>query len=206
HRKFDGADSYGTDVIYYRNSRWVNPIINDPDNPAKTLRRTTLVTELANPTDIDGDGIIEICSSAGEFPGYREVSSFDKLRPVIWRTVEGNKLVNKYTSYYSEKYDYVFFLPARWEIDITAAVSLEENTIDFCKAGASVSDSNELILSIKTVFENEEFNPDGWTFFKQGENNRFSYYIKSAAPENILALTAEELEYAFRILSEIIIN
>ncbi|MCL1823099.1 MAG: hypothetical protein FWG44_02750 [Oscillospiraceae bacterium] len=204
HRKQEVGESYGTDVLYYHGRDLINPIVQNPDNLDKTLRRVSNVTELANPRDIDGDGLIDLCYSGAEFPGNDSLPNAEKLRPVIWRKFEGFSLIDKYYSYFSEKYDFVFFLPRRWIGDITAAVDFENDIVKF------YSENETTLLQIKIIpqeFDEEELldfaDSDNWVFYKKGAENNLLYYIKSAESENTLALTAEELEYAFRILSEI---
>ncbi|MCL2697427.1 MAG: hypothetical protein FWE74_05045 [Oscillospiraceae bacterium] len=209
HRKYDSADSYGTDLLFYRGNRFVNPVVINTDNPDRVLRRTGAVTELANPRDVDGDGIILLPSSTGEFPGYAHLPPQEKLRPVIWRTLMGNSLVDRYHSYYTERFDFVFLLPGRWLNTVTAAVNIDAGTVSFYKAGAPIEEANELLLGIRIY----DVNSDGeeplswqWDFFREGWENGLKYYTRRASPDNPLALTDEELENAFRILSETGIN
>jgi hypothetical protein len=188
HRKYDNADNYGTDLLFYRGRRLVNPIVINTDNPARVFRRTGIVTELANPRDIDGSGIFALSASTGEFPGYSHLPLQERLRPVIWRTLMGNNLVDAYHSYYSERWDFVFLLPGRWLNTITAKVNIEAGTVGFYRAGPPIEEVDELILSITTV---------------QNDEGGFRYFFESPNPEDPLTLTDEELENAFRILSEI---
>jgi len=188
HRKHDSAD-FGTDVLFHRGDRLVNPIVANSDNIERTTRRTGLITELANPLDIDGDGVALLPSSTGEFPGYEHLSAQEKLRPVVWRTLSGNALVEKYFSYFSERLGFVFLFPERWVGAVTVAVNIDENTVSFYAAGAPIEEAaaDNLILRISVIFENEQM----------------YHYLNRENPENPLTLTEEELEFAFRILSEI---
>jgi len=186
HRKHDSAD-FGTDMLFYRGDRLVNPIIANSENIERTIRRTGMLTELANPRDIDGDGFVLLPSSAGEFQGYAHLPAQERLRPVVWRALSGNVLVEKYYSYYSERLDFVFLFPQRWIDAVTVAVNFEENTVSFFKATEHIEEAGELILSISVVFE----------------NGRFNHYLNQENPDNPLTLTEEEIEFAFRILSEI---
>ncbi|MCL2638133.1 MAG: hypothetical protein FWD48_07135 [Oscillospiraceae bacterium] len=189
HRKHDNADNYGTDFIYSVGNRLVNPIDTNPDNAARILRRTGNVTELANPMDIDGEGIILLPSSTGEFPGYAHLPPQETLRPVIWRTLMGNSLVDVYHSYYTERWDFVFLLPGRWLNMITATVNIEAGTVSFYRAVTPIEEADELILQIVITQNNAE--------------NGFEYSFDSPNPDDSLTLTDEELENAFRILSRI---
>jgi hypothetical protein len=207
HRKSDSEDRYGTDILYYRGSRLINPMIENIDNPGRVLRRTGIVTELANPRDINGDGIIEIPSVTGEFPGYSALPAAEILRPVIWRSFNGVSFTDEYYSYYTERLDYVFFLPARWHNNVTVAVSIEENTVSFYRAGSSIEvivEEDEPLLTVKTIFGDEaDFDSRQWVLFKEGAESGLKYYINRDVPDDPLALTEEELLFAFRILSEI---
>jgi hypothetical protein len=187
HRKYESADSYGTDLLYVAGRRVVNPIESNPENSARVLRRIGNVTELANPADIDGSGIILLPASSGEFPGYTHLPPQETLRPVIWRSLSGNSLVDVYHTFYSERWDFVFMLPGRWLNTVTAAVDIESGTVSFYRAGTPIEEADELILQI-TITQNEA---------------GFEYFFDSPEPENPLTLTAEEFEFAFRILSEI---
>jgi hypothetical protein len=188
HRKYDNADSYGTDLLLYRAGRLVNPIISNTDNIDRVHRRTGVVTELANPRSIDSDGIILLPSSMGEFPGYAHLPPQERLRPVIWRMLMGNNLVDRYHSFYTERWDFVFLLPGRWHNTVTAAVNIEAGTVSFFRAGLPIEEADELILIITVVADNE---------------NNFNYIFENPDPDNRLTLTDVELENAFRILSEI---
>jgi hypothetical protein len=207
HRRYDSADSFGMDVLFYQGRRLMNPVIQNPENPERVLRRTGLVTELANPRDIDGDGIIMLAASTGEFLGYEHLPPQEKLRPVIWRVLTDDGLTQMHHSYFTERNDFVFLLPGRWIHTVTAAVSLEENTVSFFRAGLPIEEADELILSIATVFDvesaDELLNTGEWFFFRENPESGFMYFIKVPAPENPLTLTAEEFENAFRILSKI---
>ncbi|MCL2019454.1 MAG: hypothetical protein FWG70_06790 [Oscillospiraceae bacterium] len=204
HRKYNSSDSYGTDVIFYRGRILHNPIIGNLDNMDKTFRRTSIVTELANPRDIDASGIFLLPSSAGEFPGYETMPAQERLRPVEWSKLEGDTLVGKYRSYYTERCGFVFLLPEKWYDTVTAIVSIEDNTVSFYRAGMPIDEVDELIFGIKTIFRDEELpNPEEWRYFKQSEDGSFRYYINRAESEDALLLSAEELENSFRILSEI---
>ncbi|MDR2531234.1 MAG: hypothetical protein LBC82_00100 [Oscillospiraceae bacterium] len=204
HRKHDSADIYGTDMLLYSRSRLINPLFANPENHDRVVRRTGIVTELANPRDIEGNGIIYLPSSIGEFPGYRHLPAPEKLRPVVWHALEGNGLTEKYRSYFSERCDFVFLMPGRWHNNVTAVVNTEENTISFFRARTPVEEADELILSIKTVFEDdEEPRASEWILLREGAENNLRYYINHTESGNSLTLTAEELENAFRILSEI---
>ncbi|MDR2559627.1 MAG: hypothetical protein LBC86_08835 [Oscillospiraceae bacterium] len=187
HRKYDNPDSYGTDLLYLSGTGLVNPIVSNPDNPARVIRRTGNITELANPTDIDGDGLILLPSSSGEFLGYAHLPSQEKLRPVIWRTLMGNNLIDVYHSFYTERWDFVFLLPVRWINTVTAAVNIDAGTVSFYRAKAPIEEADELIMRITAVSEGE---------------GGFTYLFDNPNPENPLTLTDEELENAFRILSQ----
>jgi hypothetical protein len=189
HRKYDNADSYGTDLLFYRSRRLVNPVISNTDNLDRVHRKTGIVTELANPQAIDNDNIILLPSSMGEFPGYTHLPPQEKLRPVIWRRLMGDNLVDVYHSFYSERWGFVFLLPGRWINSVTAAVNTEAGTVSFFRAGTPIEEADELILSITAI-------PSG------GEGD-FNYVFSNPNPEDPLTLTGEELEFAFRILSEI---
>jgi hypothetical protein len=205
HRKLDASDSYGTDVLFFRGRRRINPVVSNGDNSERVLRKTGNITELANPRDIDGDGIIELPSSAGEFPGYAHLPAPEKLRPVVWRTLAGENLVDKYYSFYTERYDFVFMLPGRWQGAVTVAADLENNIISFYRAGPPIEEADELLLAIRILSEGEQ-EPQRyreWVLFRRGAENNLRYFISVPDPGNTLSLTAEELENAFRILSEI---
>ncbi|MCL2108898.1 MAG: hypothetical protein FWH20_06100 [Oscillospiraceae bacterium] len=203
HRKSDNAAHYGTDILHYSGRRLVNPMILNPANIAATLRITNAVTELANPRDIDGSGIVRLSSGAGEFPGYADVPAHEKLRPAIWRSLIGENLEETYYSYYSESLNYVFFLPGRWHNNVTAKVFAEDKEVGFYRAGQPIGEigDEQLLLSIRAMFEGDE-NPGGdWVLLAENPVGT-RYYITIPDPENPLALTPEELELAFRILSE----
>jgi hypothetical protein len=190
HRKHDSADTYGSDVLFYRGGGGLfNPMAGNREISERVIRRTSTVTELANPRDIDGSGIVFLPFSNGEFPGYRHLPLPEKLRPVVWRVLEGNNLADRYYSYYSERYDFVFIFPGRWQNSVTAAVNIEDNTVFFFEAvtGQSIEEADILLLSIQVVFEE-----DG-----------IRYIFDNPDLENSLTLTEEELENAFRILSQI---
>jgi len=187
HRKYDSSDSFGTDILLYQGRRLVNPVVLSSVNSERVLRRTGLITELANPRDIDGDGIILLAASTGEFLGYEHLPPQEKLRPVVWRALIDDSFVDRYHSLYSERFDFVFMLPGRWLNTVTAAVNLEENTVSFFSAGLPIEEVSELILRITATADKEGF----------------IYDFETPNPENPLTLTDEEFENAFRILSRI---
>ena len=188
HRKNDNSENFGTDVLYRRRGRLRNPI-TDSDNAELALRRTGTLTELANPRDIDGDGFIEIPSSTGEFPGYAHLAPAETLRPVLWHTLSDiSERTYSYYTYYSEYFNYVFFFPSRWIGSVTVTVDFDNNTVSFFIAVPDINDADEVLLSIAAV---------------PGDDESLSYVMETPNPDNPLSLTAEELEKAFKVLSEI---
>jgi hypothetical protein len=188
HRKHGSSEQYGTDLLYLRRGRVVNPMAN-PEHGDMTLRITNSITELAEPRDIDGDGFIEFPSSVGDFPGYSHLAAADRLRPVLWRKFANmSDRSYAYYTYYSGRLDYVFFFPSRWVGSVTVIAEPEGNIVGFYAAAPLITDVTELLLSIQAIP-----NHDGG----------FSYIKETPNPENPLSLTDEELEKAFRILSEI---
>jgi hypothetical protein len=203
HRKSDSSDTFGTDVLRFSAGGLINPILENPENTERVIRRADSLTELAAPRDINGDGLIELCYIEGEFPGYSFLPPSERLRPVIWRMMDKGDLLDLYYSYYTERNDFVFMLPARWRGYVTAVVNAEERTVSFLEAEASVHDAEILLLAIRAVPADEPSPPwTRWSYLMSGRENNLRYYIEFGR-DSPLMLTDEELTHAFRILSEI---
>lgn len=201
YRKNDTSRSlYGTDVLVMRSGTLVNPILKNAENIDLVTRRVNSSTELANPCDIDGDGFIEFCSTTA-FPGHSSRAIADRVHATVWMSLSYNTLEKKYYSYYNGKNGFVFIMPNRWQNEVTATVSLDGNRVSFYVAEKSVEDATIQLLSIRTIQDGlEAANLEGWNLYAVNPKKKVRYYIRSEYPENILALTEDEMKYGFRLL------
>lgn len=102
---------YVTDLISIRGSRAVNETIDEASHSGILTWRPTSVFS----TDIDGDGILEIPTSAVR-DTQGEVQSSDLRNKLIWKHFKGGEEVGQVaTTYHSVSEEWYINWPERWE-------------------------------------------------------------------------------------------
>lgn len=163
------------------------------------IRRTNTYTPDIFTQDIDGDGIIEIPSTA-VFPGYENLTRPEQLSLTAWYRIEAqgyNVRLDK-LSYISTRGDYVLFIPTRWEGGITADVSISESTVTFSRYNSRHHVKGSELLSIRSLPTGSDA-PEGYTFYAKSETSGYSFYVKKTS--DTFTLTDAELSDCFRVIS-----
>lgn len=163
------------------------------------IRRTNTYTPDIFTQDIDGDGIIEIPSTA-VFPGYENLTRPEQLSLTAWYQIEakGYTVRQDKLSYISTRGDYALFIPTRWEGRITADVSISEATVTFSSYNSRLHIKGTELLSIRSL-PTGSVAPEGYTFYAKSETSGYSFYVKSSSDS--FALTDAELSDCFRVIS-----
>lgn len=151
---------YGTDVLYCYGNRLVSPDgIGSVSGSSIISRFTNDYMSEVSCSDIDGDGFIEIPSTA-PLPGYETLTRPEQLCAVQWYTVTDDNFVLEHYSYYSSKYRFALLFPNRWRGVVSAVVNYTDNEIifisyDAAEAGLEVNPATEL-MRIRAVDKDDE--------------------------------------------------
>lgn len=197
------GDQYGTNALYWATGRLINPILQT-HAVTQTVRQPNALTELANPMDINGDGITEFCATA-TFPGYSTFDAAGRMRMTIWKTFERGQLNDIYYSYYSERGAFIFFIPSRWRQIVTARLTIDGGGVEFLIATGNAADADKMLFSIRAVGTGEPALPEGWRYLAANPDGEIKYYLEvtKSNDDDIMALmlTLDELRDCFRMIT-----
>ncbi len=184
-----GENSYSTQVLFCRNDN-LKPLFG-----GETLRKSNSDLPVLFSTDIDGDGLIEI-PITNVLPGYESLTIPEQKYYVDWEVVDTEtfNLSVKCSTYVSGGYEYIFYIPVRWQWLVTVQKT-ENNIVNFME----YSDGNigRPLLSIQ-ISKNPP-TEEGWELFEDNENG---IYVKSGEEENPLILTPDELKNSLSIITK----
>ncbi len=198
-----GGGQSGTDVLYcYGNSLYCPDSVGA--NPASSL-----ISRLVNGYmseiycyDIDGDGFVEIPSTAA-LPGYETLTKPEQLCAVLWYTVSDDKYVLEHYSYFSGKYRFALLFPNRWRGVVSAVPDLDNNEIVFIsydpESGLADVEGTEL-MRIRSVNKDDEQAvkaSEGLKKLGETEDTLFFCIETSEYKAGSLALTESELQNSF---------
>lgn len=162
-------------------------------------RRTNTYTPDNFSQDIDGDGIIEIPSTA-VFPGYENLTRPEQVNMTAWYQIEaqGYKVRPDRLSYVSIRGDYALFIPTRWEGRVTADVSISDGTVTFSSYNSRLHVKGSELLSIRSLPTGSD-TPDGYTLYGKSEASGYSFFVRNSSDS--FALTDAELSDCLRIIT-----
>ena len=154
--------------------------------------------------DIDGDGLVEIPSMT-PLPGYETLMKSEQLCAVEWYTVENNRYVRKYYSYYSSKYNFALLFPSRWQGVVSAVLNSQDNEIIFVSISANglMADPSTELMRIRTIGKDDtEALVNSKDFRMIGESDDSIICIKETTGylTGKLALTESELQNSLIVL------
>lgn len=198
----EATDVYGTDVLVRTDKGIVN-VCYHTQNAALTIRRVNNLTELSNPLDINNDGIIELTGTV-DFPGYENIDPSQRLRMTVWRGFSMSRFTEKYYGYYAASQGYVFFIPPRWQGNVTARLTDNGTSIEFLKA-KRIDEANDVVLKIIVQPSGSPLSdelPDDAFFLGENKTLKKSYYAVTPNHKLPLALTETELKNAFKTLEQ----
>ncbi len=204
-----GGGQYSTDVLYCRGGRLVTPVnysTGEDGTPHNLISRFTndYMTDIRS-TDIDGDGSLEIPSMM-PLPGYETLARSEQLCAVAWYTVENDRYIQEYYSYYSSKYNFALLFPSRWQGVVSAVVNSQENEIIFISysqnSGLEVNEITEL-MRIRTIDKDDQeglINAKDYHMIGENEENIICCKETTGYLAGKLALTESELQDSFIVL------
>ena len=211
-----GANQHGTEFLYYKGNRLINPI-KETNQALNTSRISNNLNAVVASKDIDGDGIVEIPATV-PFPGYGTLTKQEQFSATIWYNMSTGNLVSKYYSYYSVKNNYIFVFPERWRDVVSASINSELNEITFEKADRTppkpesnhnTSPQNAL-LKIKTLdisilgddFIDKENDLVENNYIYIGKNRGKSYYIWLGEQDNNMLLSKQDFITNFIVIKD----
>ncbi len=203
-----GAGQYSTDVVYCRDGQIFSPsnlVTNADGTQGSLISRFTndYMTDIRS-RDIDGDGLVEIPSMT-PLPGYETLMKSEQLCAVEWYTVENNRYVRKYYSYYSSKYNFALLFPSRWQGVVSVVLNSQDNEIIFVSISANglMADPSTELMRIRTIGKDDtEALINSKDFRMIGESDDSIICIKETTGylTGKLALTESELQNSLIVL------
>ncbi len=199
-----GSGQSGTDVLYCYGNR-----LCVPDNIG-SASNTPIISRMVNDLmseiycyDIDGDGIVEIPSTT-PLPGYEVLTKPEQLCAVDWYTVEDDKLVMEYYSYFSGRYRFALLFPNRWRGVVTARTEFAANEIVFISYSeeSGLSGGSELMRIRSVDKDNAEAMAAVGQYTVLGESDETLYCLiePDKFADDLMKLTESELKNSFIVL------
>lgn len=201
-----GNNQSGTDVLYCYGNRLVCPN-SVGQNPASSIisRQTNDYMAEIYSFDIDGDGLVEIPSTA-PLRGYETLTKPEQLCAVLWYTVSDENFTLEHYSYFSGKYRFALLFPNRWRGVVSAVADFNNNEIIFISYNEAtkleISEETEL-MRIRAVDKNDaEAIAAARSLKPLGESEDTYYFYSETASykTGALALTESELKNSFIVL------
>ncbi len=186
---FKGDNAYGSQVLTCLSD---NLVSLDPKDYLS--RRYNSNIPMLYSTDIDGDGRVEIPITLPML-GYENLTIPEQMLEVDWLVVNYENVLSlstKYKTYVSPGYEYIFYIPVRWQGYITVQ-KMENNTVNFVlyDSGAFA----DVLLSIRVSEESPE--EEGWEHYGDEDSK---VYIKTPGGDFPMALTEDELKSSLYII------
>ena len=184
-----GDNVYGTQLLSCYSDNLLS-ISLDKD----TSRRYNSNIPMLYSTDIDGDGRVEIPATSPML-GYEGLTVPEQMLEVDWLVINEESVLTasqKYRTYISTGYEYIFYFPVRWQ-DFVTVQKTENNTVNF-----TLYDMNtfaDVVLSVRTADEPPE--EEGWEHYGDSDSK---VYIKTPAADAPMALTPDELNSSLYIV------
>lgn len=184
-----GENSYGTQVL-----SCFSDALFLLDFGEAIARRSNSNIPMLYSTDIDGDGVVEVPVT---YPmlGYEGLTVPEQMFRVDWLVVNNDSIfsvASKYSTYVSIGYEYIFYIPVRWQGFVTVQ-KMENNTVNFV-----LYDNNsfaDIMLSVRVSETPPE--EEGWEHYGDGDSK---VYIKSPKGDFPMAFTADELKSSLYIV------
>lgn len=177
---YKGSSVYGTQLLRCANNNLLR-LFSDGLN-----RRVNSFTPNLSSTDIDGDGRIEVPTTA-PLPGYENMSIPEQLNTVEWYYAEEKNftLTKKSTSYIPAGREYMLYIPVRWQGLVT--VSRSGSTVNIIK----YDDDPETLLSI--YISSDGTAPDE-NYERWGKSGSSTIFVNNSESEDPMVLTEDELK------------
>lgn len=184
-----GDNAYGTQILSCFSDNLVSL-----DFGEGFARRNNSNIPVLYSTDIDGDGIVEIPVT---YPmlGYEGLTVPEQMLQVDWFVVNNEGIFSvssKYSTYISMGYEYIFYIPVRWQGFVTVQ-KMENSTVNFV-----LYDNNsfaDIMLSVRVSEALPE--EEGWEHYG---NEDSKIYIKKPKGDFPMAFTEDELKSSLYIV------
>lgn len=184
-----GDNAYGTQILSCFSDNLVSL-----DFGEGFARRNNSNIPVLYSTDIDGDGVVEIPVT---YPmlGYEGLTVPEQMLQVDWFVVNNEGIFSvssKYSTYISMGYEYIFYIPVRWQGFVTVQ-KMENSTVNFV-----LYDNNsfaDIMLSVRVSEALPE--EEGWEHYG---NEDSKIYIKKPKGDFPMAFTEDELKSSLYIV------
>lgn len=184
-----GDSVYGTQLLSCYSDNLISVNL-DMD----TSRKNNSNIPMLYSTDIDGDGQVEIPVTAPML-GYEGLTVPEQILEVDWLAVNNESILNtstKYRTYISTGYEYIFYIPVRWQ-DFVTVQKTENNTVNFVLY--AMNTFADVMLSIRVADKPPE--EEGWEHYGDKDSR---VYIKTPAEDVPMDLTPDELNSSLYIV------
>ncbi|NLT10446.1 MAG: hypothetical protein GXY08_13260 [Ruminococcus sp.] len=191
-----GSGSIQTDIIYM-DPKGLCKVFSTPEESSATVRAAG-----CSSYDIDDDGILEIPVQVIA-PGYDDVSESEQMKITKWKSVnKENKLIQKYSSYYSVGDGYIFLFPEKWRDNVTVRRDALNDEIVFC-AFSDGKTGRELmrICRADDAPAREDRLLNGYMLMgTKGEYSYLAYIPKNNREDDSLTPTVGDTAVGFRMI------
>lgn len=192
----DGTKTIVIDSIINTNTiqtEILNPVQNEAlryclgsEAAAYTVRSSSYAS-----SDIDNDGIIEI-PTVDVFPGYTDLSETEQITMTNWLVYEENRLIRKYSGYYSINDGYAFMMPSKWYGQVTMKIDALSEEVVFYKYNNSLDESTEELMRISVISSVDDSGKirDGYRLIRsRGEKEYFVHISENTQNELVPKLS-----------------
>ncbi len=150
---------------------------------SEMLSRTVRPSSYAS-VDIDGDGMVEI-PATDIFLGYDEVSETEQITMTNWLVYDENRLIRKYSGYYSVNDGYAFMMPEKWYGNVTMKTDPLSEEVIFLKYNGSLDESTEELMRISVIntVNDSSRTRDGYRLIHSKGDRQYFVYIPEGNDE-----------------------
>ncbi|MBQ9808531.1 MAG: hypothetical protein IJM55_06650 [Ruminococcus sp.] len=191
-----GSGTIQTDIIYMDNTGLCK-VFGTAEESSATVRLAGCSSR-----DIDGDGVLEIPVQTIA-PGYEEVPESEQMKMTQWKFVsKDNRLVQKYSSYYSLGNGYIFVFPEKWQNRVTVRRDAVNDEIVFCEyTDGSAGRELMRIYCAEDAPSREDRLFNGYMLMgTKGEYSYLAYIPQGTGEGDELIPTAGDAAVGFRLI------
>lgn len=149
--------------------------------------------------DINGDGNYDIPISY--LLTQSTSSQSNNIYKTNWYSYNGEGILLTISTIMNYPDGYFLEIPEKWDASITASINSTDKTLSLFRIDANTGSSAELLLKIHAIPKDPNLVSSYQGSSKIGESDSFEYYASLGTYEGPEAITKEELNNLFKIIS-----